>query len=126
MRLILAGIFLWAGAAKWGATRIFAAEIARLQLAPFLWSEWIAAILPACELLNGLLLICAWRTRAAALAALTLSTLFAFAAAQAIWRGLDMNCACFGPTESPPPPAFVLARALLLGLAAALLRRTAA
>ena len=123
LRALLAGICLWAGGAKTGASQAFAAEIARLQLVPFAWTEWAALSLPLAELLTGLWLLSPWRRRAAALAVMALATLFAFSAGQALWRGLDLNCACFGPGFASPAPAFVFTRALLIGAAGAALRR---
>ena len=122
LRGLLAGIFLWAGGAKAAASQSFAAEIGRLQLVPFAWTEWIALSLPLAELLTGLWLLSPWRRRAAALAVVALAALFAFSAGQALWRGLDLNCACFGPGSASPPPAFVVARAILIGAAGAALR----
>jgi putative oxidoreductase len=117
LRGLLAGIFLWAGASKAGASQSFAAEISRLQLVPFAWTEWLALSLPLVELLVGLWLLSPWRRQAAALAVMALASLFALSAGQALWRGLDLNCACFGPGIDSPPPSFVVARALLIGAA---------
>ena len=122
LRGLLAGIFLWAGGAKAGASQSFAAEISRLQLVPFAWTEWIALSLPISELLIGLWLLSPWRRRAAALAVMVMAGLFALTTGQAVWRGLDLNCACFGPGLASPTPAFVMARALLIGAAGATLR----
>ena len=122
LRGLLGGIFLWAGGAKAGASQSFAAEISRLQLIPFAWTEWLALSLPLAELSVGLWLLSPWRRRAAALAVMVLATLFALTTGQAVWRGLDLNCACFGPGLASPSPDFVIARALLIGAAGAALR----
>jgi putative oxidoreductase len=122
LRRLLGGIFLWAGGAKAGASQSFAAEISRLQLIPFAWTEWLALSLPLAELLVGLWLLSPWRRRAAALAVMVLAAFFALTTGQAVWRGLDLNCACFGPGLASPSPYFVMARALLIGAAGAALR----
>jgi putative oxidoreductase len=119
LRLGLGAIFLYAGWAKLGETRIFAADIVRLQLVPFRWAESIATILPITELLTGAWLFVGWRLRAGLLAAMLLAALFAFSVGQAMFRGLDFNCHCFGVAATTPSAPLILVRALLLfGLAA--------
>ena len=113
---------MYAGIAKLSKARAFTVSIVMLQIVPFRWAEWIAAIVPMAELLAGAWLIVGWRLRAAALAAMLLGTVFAVAAGQSMIRGLAFNCHCFGLTTQPPSAGFVLARALLLVGLAALLR----
>jgi putative oxidoreductase len=126
LRWGLGAVLLYAGLAKLGAARVFAADIVRLQLVPFQWAEFLAAILPIAELLTGCWLIAGWRPRAAALATILLAASFVFAASQAMARGLDFNCHCFGVATDSPPTWVVLGRAsLLLGLAAWLYLRAA-
>lgn len=121
-RFTLAAIFVYAGCAKLAAPRAFTASIVTLQLVPFLWAEWIAAILPSAEILAGVWLATGRRTSAAALAVMGLAALFAGVAGQAMVRGLSFDCHCFGISTTPAPAWFVTVRAFALFLAAAALR----
>ena len=123
LRIFLGATFLWAGWAKLDAGRAVAADIVRLQIVPFAWAEWLSAILPVAELLAGVWLIVGWRCRAAALSALLLTATFALAVGQALVRGIDFNCHCFGLSAESPPAGFVLARACALLGGATLLHR---
>jgi len=122
LRLGLGAVLVYAGFMKFGAARVITADVVRLQLVPFSWAEWVAAILPMVELLSGVWLITGWRPRAAALAAMLLMTIFVGAVGQATLRGIDFNCHCFGVTADSPPVALVLGRAFALLVCAALLR----
>lgn len=124
LRFGLAGVFLYAGLMKLNSDgQAFAAMIVRLQLVPFPWAEHLAAMVPMAELLAGGWLLSGRRLRAAALATAMLAVIISIAIAQAMIRGLDFECHCFGVSPTSPPPAFVLTRALFLSVAAGLLCR---
>lgn len=123
LRLGLGALFAYAGLAKLGTQRGFTADVVRLQLVPFLWAEWLAAILSMAEVLTGIWLLSAWRVRAAALAAMFLASCFAIVVFQALIRGLDFDCHCFGLTTTSLAPGLVLARALLMVAVAGLIYR---
>ena len=52
--------------------------------------------LPPLEVILGVMLITGWRVRVASLGVLVLSIIFAFALGQALMRGLQVDCGCFG------------------------------
>lgn len=122
LRIGIGGIFLYAAFAKLNEARAFTASVVMLQVVPFRWAEWLAAMISLAELLAGAWLIVGWRLRASALAAMLLAAAFAFASGQAMIRELEFNCHCFGITAQPPPAGLVLVRALLLLGLATLLR----
>jgi sterol desaturase/sphingolipid hydroxylase (fatty acid hydroxylase superfamily) len=56
----------------------------------------VALGLPPFEILLGLMLISAWKARAASLALAGLAIVFGLALGQALMRGLVVDCGCFG------------------------------
>jgi uncharacterized membrane protein YphA (DoxX/SURF4 family) len=125
VRFGLGGIFFYAGIAKLRDSSVFATEIARLQLGPFSSAEWVAVTVPIVELLTGVWLVSGWRLRASALATMILGAGFAIAVGQAMARGVDFHCTCFGSAADSPSAGFVFARALGLFGIGALTRRMA-
>lgn len=118
VRMTLAGVLAYAGCAKLQSPQLFTATIAKLQMVPFPWAEWVGSAIAVAEMLTAGWLLCGVRRRAAALAVTCLASLFLIAMAQAFARGLDLDCHCFGATESPLPIAWVLLRAVTVLVAA--------
>lgn len=99
-RLVLAGLFLYAGVLKALAPAAFAADIANFRLLPLFASGLLAVYLPWLELLAaGALFFRRWRAGAALVLAF-LGAVFLGALALARIRGLDITCGCFGHTGS--------------------------
>ncbi len=94
-RLILGGVFLYAGFVKIGEPAGFAGSVAAYRLLPYFGNYLAAAVLPWLEVLCGLLLIAGYRTRAAASLVLLLLLAFMAALVSALARGLDIDCGCF-------------------------------
>lgn len=116
----LGALLAYAGAAKLVAMQPFAQEIANYRFLPSL-APYLAATLPGIEISIGAALVAgtaAWR-RAAALAALPVLAAFTIAVTQALFRGIDIACGCFGQ-GSASISAFTVLRNLGL-LAAAVL-----
>ena len=97
LRLALAALFVWAGAAKLADPIAFSEEIANYRLMAGL-APVIAATLPAIEIVAGLALAfapAAWRA-GAALLVLAMLIVFTGAVTAAWLRGIDVRCGCFG------------------------------
>ena len=94
-RLVLGGLFLYAGFVKIADPAAFAGEIAAYRLLPYFGNYLAAAVLPWLELICGVLLVVGYRSMAAAAVILFLTTLFMAALASTIVRGLDIDCGCF-------------------------------
>src|SRR6266511_770382 len=97
LRLGLGALFIVAGVLKLRDPTTFATEIANYRFLAEL-APWLAATLPMIEVALGAALIVApvaWR-RAAALATVGLLVVFTVAVTQAVVRGINVDCGCFG------------------------------
>ena len=122
LRVALGGLFVWAGYTKLGDPSRFATDIANYRLFPSL-APIMAVTFPPVEIVLGLALVVAprlWR-RAAALAVTVLMVMFTVAVAQAVARGINVDCGCFGGSASGPVTVWTVARDVALTLAAAAL-----
>lgn len=102
LRLVLAGIFIYAGYVKlrdpW---QLFAASIASYELVPMWMGEIIAKAFPWVEIAMGVGLVIGWRllTPSALLTALVL-VFFNVMLWRAFLQGKEIDCGCFGPGEA--------------------------
>lgn len=126
IRLILGGVFIYAGANKIITPVSFADSIASFELLPNSFINLFAIALPLFEIFVGLFIIIGWRLRAASLALVLLCAVFSVALSLALVRGLEVDCGCFGAsTPSVGKTWFSLGRGvILLGLAFLLYRDT--
>ncbi|UFS72778.1 DoxX family membrane protein [Geomonas sp. RF6] len=95
VRVILGGVFIYAGVLKIADPVAFAGNVAAYKLVPYFWSYLTAAILPWVEVISGALLVCGFRPKAGAVVIALLNAVFIVALASAIVRGLDIDCGCF-------------------------------
>ena len=115
LRLCVAGIFLYAGILKLQNPVAFADSIAGFQMVPQVFITLIAVGLPLLEIFLGGLLLTGWLQRRVAFSLLLLSLLFFGAFAQAVVRGLNVDCGCFGELDAfANDPISALFRSLLL------------
>jgi len=122
-RVGLGGLLIVAGGLKMRAPGAFAAEIANYQLVPGL-APYLATVLPMIELVLGAALLVApraWR-QAAALAAAVLLAGFTTAVGSAYFRGINIDCGCFGTGGGPITVVTLLRNLALLATACALVR----
>jgi putative oxidoreductase len=96
-RLLLAGVFLYAGYLKGSDPVAFAGQVAAYQVLPYAFNYLVAAMLPFVELLCGVLLLINQRVRPALLVIFSLNTVFMIALVSLLLRGLDIDCGCFHP-----------------------------
>lgn len=110
-RLLLAGVFIYAGVIKADDPVVFAGQVANYQILPYAWNYLVAATLPYLELLCGILLLLNRRVRPALLVLFVLNLIFMAALVSLIVRGIDIDCGCFNPdAESKTSPAMALLR----------------
>lgn len=100
VRIALGAVFIYSGAIKIAAPQDFADSIATFRMVPAYLIHIIALGLPVFEVLLGGMLIVGWMVRPAALAVLVLTGIFAVALVQALFRGLEVDCGCFGSGEA--------------------------
>lgn len=117
-RLLLGGLFLYAGAVKAGDVVAFARDVANYRILPYGWNYVVAATLPYMEILAGGLLLLNRRVRPAALVAGALDIGFIAALVSVVVRGLDIDCGCFAPGDGHTSAQAALLRDLgILALA---------
>ena len=96
IRLVLGGVFVWAGTAKLVQTSSFVEAVAAFDMLPAGWVVPFALSVIWVELITGgLLLLDIW-PRSNALVVLGLLVVFSAALGINMYRGNDVTCGCFG------------------------------
>jgi hypothetical protein len=121
VRLVLAGVFIFAGAVKIYDPGQFAIEVQRYQLLPWKVCAVIAVYLPWLELLSGLCLFLKFLERGALVLIMLLLSIFTLALGSALVRGLSIDCGCFGHAFVSTGTVVPILRNLLLLLFAGVL-----
>ena len=98
-RIVLGLVFGYAAISKIGDMHQFAEEIANYQLLPPAFSSAAAAAMVGIELVCALLLIIGRSVRPAALLVTVMLVVFIAALSQALLRGINLTCGCFGGAE---------------------------
>ncbi len=95
-RLVAGGVFVYAGVHKLLDPAAFAQDIANYQAFP--WWTWnlAAAVVPMVEILAGLAVLTGFKRRAGAIVLGSLTIAFLGLIASVIFRGIDLDCGCFG------------------------------
>lgn len=117
LRIVLGGIMVFAGAVKLIDMPGMADSIENYRLLPHAWVNIPAIILPAVELIAGVCLIAGVWMNGALLIVTGLFAVFVVAVESAIWRGLNIECGCFGLSDSEIVGVQVLTRDVLFLLA---------
>ncbi|MDX1388909.1 MAG: MauE/DoxX family redox-associated membrane protein, partial [Acidobacteriota bacterium] len=99
-RILIGLVFLLAALPKIGDMASFAGQIHNFRMMPIALENLLAMVLPWVELVAGLALVLGIRARAGALVTVVLSAIFLIAIGQAVARGLDIECGCFGTADA--------------------------
>jgi putative oxidoreductase len=99
VRLGLGCVFIYAALSKVPAFDTFAEELANYRLLPALLVAPLAVAMPGIELAGGVLLVLGRWVRPAALLLGLLLVVFIIALSQALRRGINLSCGCFGGSE---------------------------
>ena len=99
VRLLIGGLFLYAGLPKILDTMGFASSIYNYKLFPSPLIGLTAAFIPSVEVLAGFALILGVKVRGASLLISLLLVVFITLAAISAIRGLDIDCGCFSGVE---------------------------
>lgn len=95
-RVVLGGLFVYAGAVKIGDPLDFAQDIRNYRLVGQALSFIVAIVLPWLEIIAGAFLIAGVWKRGAALVITGLLAFFIVLTLVTMARGLDVDCGCFG------------------------------
>jgi len=124
LRLTVGGLFVVAGALKVLQPATFAADIGNYRLLPHEAINLLAITLPWIEVVAGILLALGVWKRASASVITVMLIVFLVAISQALARGLDVRCGCFGTVETRRVSALALGQdTALLAMAAWLVWR---
>lgn len=96
LRIIVGGVFIWAGILKILDPLEFAQSIRNYRIFPQSISFFLALALPWVEVISGSLLILGIFHRSSALLISSLLVLFLVLVVITMARGLDVDCGCFG------------------------------
>ena len=96
LRLVVGGVFVYAGVLKILDPAQFANDVANYRLLPSALVNFVAITLPWVETVAGILMVMGFWLPGSALVITGLMGVFLVAIGQALMRGLDIQCGCFG------------------------------
>jgi uncharacterized membrane protein YphA (DoxX/SURF4 family) len=99
-RIAVGLVLLAAALAKVGDPASLATQIRNYHMMPAGPENLFAITLPWIELLAGLALVSGFHARPGACLAVAMMVVFTLAVAQAMARGLDFECGCFGSADA--------------------------
>jgi len=123
LRLIIGGVFIYAGWAKRGDSLDFADSVASFRILPEVFINPFTLAIPPFEIAAGVLVLTGWHKRVGTLGLLMMTAMYCMALTWALARGITVNCGCFGTSVVGTNPWLDLARDLLIVAACAILYR---
>jgi len=96
---VLGALFIWAAVTKLPDIAAFAQDVANYRVIPAALVPIVAAAVVGIELLAGIALVIGVMDRPAAAVLAVLLAAFIALLAQALLRGIDLRCGCFGGDE---------------------------
>ncbi len=116
-RVLLGGLFVYAGVLKGLDVEAFAGQVAAYDILPYQGNYIVAAILPFIELIVGLHLVFNRWVRASAVVVTGLCGTFLVLLTSVLVRGMAIDCGCFGPHDSSTPLQAIVRNLLLMTMA---------
>lgn len=107
-RLILGGVFVYAGVSKVVAPREFAEIVVSYHILSAKVAIYFAYVLPWVEIMLGILLVLGLGVKKAALILSVLLIAFIGAVLIRHFNGLAVSCGCFSPKSSGPVSIFLI------------------
>ena len=98
-RVVLGALFIWAAVTKLPDIAAFAQDVENYRVIPAALVPIVAAAVVGIELLAGIALVIGVMDRPAAAVLAVLLAAFIALLAQALLRGIDLRCGCFGGDE---------------------------
>lgn len=114
VRVIVGGVFVVAGALKVLDPGAFAGDVANFRMLPHPAINLVAITLPWIELVAGVMMVIGVWPRGNALVITAMCVVFLVALTQALARGLDVRCGCFGTVEARKVGLTALAQDVVL------------
>jgi putative oxidoreductase len=121
VRIVLGALFIWAAVTKLPDMAAFAQDVANYRVVPAALVAFVASAVVGIELIAGIALVVGVMERAAAAVIASLLVAFALFLCQALLRGIDLRCGCFGGDE--PASWWTVARDLVMLAAAVAVAR---
>ena len=98
--MIIGLIFIYASLEKIAYPAYFAVSVQNYQLIPDYFTNIIAVVLPWLELYCGILVLIGFWHKAGATIVSLLNIVFIITLTSAVFRGLDIDCGCYGAGSS--------------------------
>lgn len=98
-RVALGAVFVYAAVPKLLDWHKFAEAVSRYDMLPGLLVDFTALVMPALELVVGMMLVMGVYKRSTAWLTILMNLVFMVAMSQALIRGLDTSCGCFANGE---------------------------
>jgi putative oxidoreductase len=98
-RVVLGALFIWAAVTKLPDMAAFAQDVANYRVVPAALVPIVGAAVVGIELVAGIALVIGVMDRPAAAVLAVLLAAFTALLAQALLRGIDLRCGCFGGDE---------------------------
>ncbi len=117
-RVLLGALFIYAAIQKLAAPDSFAESIEGYRMVPREWAGWLALLVPSTELVVGVSLIIGLGSRAAGFVAGVMLVGFSVAIGQALMRGINIDCGCFGSNATDADYLALVRNAALTAIAA--------
>ena len=117
VRILLGGVFVYAGLLKGLDVEGFAGQVAAYDLLSYRWNFIVAATLPFIEMIVGMHLLSNRWVRASAVVVAGLCSTFMLLLASVLVRGMAIDCGCFGPQDSSTPLQAIIRNLILLTMA---------
>lgn len=109
-RFVVAGLFLYAAVGKLLDVQTFAVDVTNYRLLPDVAATFVAVVLPSIEVVIAVALVTGLGGRGAALLAAALLAGFTAGMVQALARGIDLECGCFGRAATATVGGWTIAR----------------
>lgn len=113
-RLVVGGMFIWAGVTKIIDPLGFAQNIANYRVFPDGISFFLALVVPWIEVICGVFLILGLFRSASALLLSAFLVVFLVLIAATLIRGIDIDCGCFGSLSGKVDYKLILTDSILL------------
>ncbi len=100
LALLFGGVFIFAGVMKVRDPHLFLMDVRSFDLLPDPYAAWLALSLPWLEIIAGLAVITGIARRGGLLLLNLCLIAFFIAILSAWWRGISIQCGCFGASEA--------------------------